>query len=286
MLGNFSFGDYFKERAIPFAWELLTSAESDGRVRLPGEPAVGHRLHRRRRGGQDLARHVGVPEDRIQRRGLADNYWHMGVPGPGGPCSEIYYDRGPEYGREGGPVVDEDRYLEVWNLVFMQEQLGAVRSKTDFDVAGELPVAQHRHRHGPGADGRPAAGRRQHLRDRHHVEGARPRRRADRAAVRPRPPHRRGAAGGDRPRADGGDAGRRRRRAVQRGPRLRAAPDPAPQRPQPAAAVRGAARRLGRQPQPRRRRRALPARAGRRSRSARSATSTRSCSATRRTSTP
>ena len=83
--------------------------------------------------------HVGVPEDRIQRRGLADNYWHMGVPGPGGPCSEIYYDRGPEYGREGGPVADEDRYLEVWNLVFMQEQLSAVRSKTDFDIAGELP---------------------------------------------------------------------------------------------------------------------------------------------------
>ncbi len=82
---------------------------------------------------------VGVPESRIQRRGLADNYWHMGVPGPGGPCSEIYYDRGPEYGREGGPEADEDRYLEVWNLVFMQYQLSAVRSKVDFDVAGDLP---------------------------------------------------------------------------------------------------------------------------------------------------
>jgi alanyl-tRNA synthetase len=81
-----------------------------------------------------------VPEERIQRRGLADNYWHMGVPGPGGPCSEIYYDRGPEYGPEGGPVVDEDRYLEVWNLVFMQFQLSAVRSKIDFDVAGDLPA--------------------------------------------------------------------------------------------------------------------------------------------------
>ncbi len=83
---------------------------------------------------------VGVPEDRIQRRGLADNYWHMGVPGPGGPCSEIYYDRGPEYGREGGPVADEDRYLEVWNLVFMQEQLSVVRTKVDFDVSGGLPT--------------------------------------------------------------------------------------------------------------------------------------------------
>ena len=63
----------------------------------------------------------------------------MGVPGPGGPCSEIYYDRGPEYGREGGPEADEDRYLEVWNLVFMQYQLSAVRSKIDFDTQGELP---------------------------------------------------------------------------------------------------------------------------------------------------
>ena len=61
-----------------------------------------------------------MPEARITRRGKLDNYWHMGVPGPGGPCSEIYLDRGPEYGREGGPAVDEDRYLEFWNLVFMQ----------------------------------------------------------------------------------------------------------------------------------------------------------------------
>ncbi len=82
---------------------------------------------------------VGLPDSRIQRRGLADNYWHMGVPGPGGPCSEIYYDRGPEYGREGGPEADEDRYLEVWNLVFMQETLSKVRSKVDFDVVAPLP---------------------------------------------------------------------------------------------------------------------------------------------------
>jgi alanyl-tRNA synthetase len=139
MLGNFSFGDYFKEQAIPFAWELLTSPESAGGFGFPE-----NRLWVTVYTDDDEAAklwhdHVGVPEDRIQRRGLADNYWHMGVPGPGGPCSEIYFDRGPEYGREGGPVVDEDRYLEVWNLVFMQEQLSAVRAKTDFDVAGELP---------------------------------------------------------------------------------------------------------------------------------------------------
>jgi len=139
MLGNFSFGDYFKELAIPFAWELLTSPEAEGGFGFP-ESRLWVTVYQDDDEAAKLWHdHVGVPEDRIQRRGLADNYWHMGVPGPGGPCSEIYYDRGPEYGREGGPVVDEDRYLEVWNLVFMQEQLGAVRAKTDFDVEGELP---------------------------------------------------------------------------------------------------------------------------------------------------
>jgi alanyl-tRNA synthetase len=139
MLGNFSFGDYFKEQAIPFAWELLTSPEAEGGFGFP-ESRLWVTVYTEDDEAAKLWHdHVGVPEDRIQRRGLADNYWHMGVPGPGGPCSEIYYDRGPEYGREGGPVVDEDRYLEVWNLVFMQEQLSAVRSKVDFDVAGELP---------------------------------------------------------------------------------------------------------------------------------------------------
>jgi len=139
MLGNFSFGDYFKEQAIPLAWELLTRPESDGGFGFPEG-----RLWATVYSGDDEAYSiwhdaVGVPADRIQRRGLADNYWHMGVPGPGGPCSEIYYDRGPEYGREGGPEADEDRYLEVWNLVFMQYQLSAVRSKIDFDTQGELP---------------------------------------------------------------------------------------------------------------------------------------------------
>ncbi len=138
MCGNFSFGDYFKARAIPLAWELLTNPVADGgfgfdpqrlwaTVYLDDDEAL------------ELWRQF-LPEERIQRRGLEDNYWHMGVPGPGGPCSEIYYDRGPEHGAEGGPVADETRYLEVWNLVFMQYQLSAVRSKTDFDIAGELPA--------------------------------------------------------------------------------------------------------------------------------------------------
>jgi alanyl-tRNA synthetase len=139
MLGNFSFGDYFKERAIPLAWELLTRPESDGGFGFP-ESRLWATVYTEDEEAYSIWRNVvGLPADRIQRRGLADNYWHMGVPGPGGPCSEIYYDRGPEYGREGGPEADEDRYLEVWNLVFMQYQLSAVRSKTDFDTQGELP---------------------------------------------------------------------------------------------------------------------------------------------------
>src|SRR6266702_2643906 len=82
---------------------------------------------------------VGVPESRIQRRGMADNFWSMGVPGPCGPCSEIYYDRGPDYGRDGGPEADEDRYLEVWNLVFMQFLRGEGAGKEGWPILGELP---------------------------------------------------------------------------------------------------------------------------------------------------
>ena len=139
MLGNFSFGDYFKEQAIPLAWELLTRPESDGGFGF-AESRLWATVYTEDDEAYTIWRdEVGVSADRIQRRGLADNYWHMGVPGPGGPCSEIYYDRGPEYGREGGPEADEDRYLEVWNLVFMQYQLSAVRSKVDFDTQGPLP---------------------------------------------------------------------------------------------------------------------------------------------------
>jgi len=140
MLGNWSFGDYFKEGAIRFAWELLTKSRQDGGFGFPEDKLWPTVLH-----GDDEAygiwhNEIGVPESRIQRRGLADNYWHMGVPGPGGPCSEIYYDRGPEAGREGGPEADEDRYLEVWNLVFMQDMLSEVRSKVDFDIDAPLPM--------------------------------------------------------------------------------------------------------------------------------------------------
>ena len=139
MLGNWSFGDYFKDMAIPYAWELLTRSEHDGGFGFPEDRLWATVLHDDEEAYSIWRDVVKVPEDRIQRRGLADNYWSMGVPGPGGPCSEIYYDRGLDYGKEGGPEADEDRYLEVWNLVFMQDQLSAVRSKTDFDIASPLP---------------------------------------------------------------------------------------------------------------------------------------------------
>src|SRR5216684_2952395 len=139
MLGNFSFGGYFKEKAIPYAWELLTRPERDGGFGF-GEDRLWATVYLDDDEAAGIWRDVvGLPEDRIQRRGLADNYWHMGVPGPGGPCSEIYYDRGPDYGREGGPVADEDRYLEVWNLVFMQFLRGEGAGKEGWPILGELP---------------------------------------------------------------------------------------------------------------------------------------------------
>ncbi len=139
MNGNFSFGDYFKEGAIRLAWELLTTPQDQGGYGLEGERLWATVYEDDDEAARLWAELTGIPQERIVRRGVADNYWHMGVPGPGGPCSEIYYDRGPEYGPEGGPAVDEDRFLEVWNLVFMQSELGEVRSKIDFDILGDLP---------------------------------------------------------------------------------------------------------------------------------------------------
>jgi len=138
MNGNFSFGDYFKEGAIEYAWELVTGSQADGNYGFDPDK-VWVTVYLDDDEGAALWRKVGVPDERIQRRGLKDNYWHMGIPGPGGPCSEIYIDRGPEFGADGGPIVDEDRFLEIWNLVFQTEELSAVRAKDDFDVARPLP---------------------------------------------------------------------------------------------------------------------------------------------------
>ena len=140
MLGNFSFGDYFKEQAIPFAWELLTTPERDGGFGFPEERLWATVYLDDDEAASIWRDKVGLPESRIQRRGMADNFWSMGVPGPCGPCSEIYYDRGPDYGLDGGPVVDEDRYLEVWNLVFMQYLRGEGAGKEGWPILGDLPA--------------------------------------------------------------------------------------------------------------------------------------------------
>ena len=140
MAGNFSFGDYFKEGAITMAWKLLTSSVKDGGYGFDPEK-LWVTIYLDDEEAYDIWRNkVGVPESKIQRRGMADNFWSMGVPGPCGPCSEIYFDRGPEHGKEGGPIADEERYLEVWNLVFMQYNRGEGGSKDDFPLNGELPA--------------------------------------------------------------------------------------------------------------------------------------------------
>ena len=140
MCGNFSFGDYFKEGAIALAWELLTKSISDGGYGFPEEKLWVTVYKDDDEAAEIWHNQIGVPKDRIQRRGMADNFWSMGVPGPCGPCSEIYFDRGPAYGKDGGPIADEDRYLEIWNLVFMQNIRAAGGTKDDFPIVGELPA--------------------------------------------------------------------------------------------------------------------------------------------------
>jgi alanyl-tRNA synthetase len=140
MCGNFSFGDYFKEGAIALAWELLTKPIAQGGYGFPEEKLWVTVFHTDDEAADIWHHKMGVPKERIQRRGMADNFWSMGVPGPCGPCSEIYYDRGSAYGAEGGPVADENRYLEIWNLVFMQNERGAGTSKDDYPILGELPA--------------------------------------------------------------------------------------------------------------------------------------------------
>ncbi|MGW9112736.1 alanine--tRNA ligase [Microbacterium sp. NPDC055683] len=139
MLGNWSFGDYFKEGAIAYAWELLTSNESDGGLGF-AERDLWVTVYEDDDEAAGLWQKIaGLPASRIQRMGRADNFWTTGQPGPAGPCSEIYFDRGPAYGPDGGPAVDDNRFLEIWNLVFMQNAITNVRSKTEFDIVGELP---------------------------------------------------------------------------------------------------------------------------------------------------
>ncbi len=138
MNGNFSFGDYFKEGAIELAWELVTKSQADGGYGLPEDKLYASVYQDDDEAIAIWKRVAGLPDDRIVRLGKKDNYWSMGVPGPGGPCSEILIDRGPEFGADRDWEAG-DRYMEFWNLVFMQDDLSAVRSKEDFDIRGPLP---------------------------------------------------------------------------------------------------------------------------------------------------
>jgi alanyl-tRNA synthetase len=136
MLGNFSFGDYFKADAIRWAHELVTQGWGIDHDLLwvtvfdRDEEAIAAWVDG-----------VGLPPERIVRRGYLDaagelaNYWHTHTAGPGGPCSEIFVDRGPKHGPEGGPDVDEERFLEIWNLVFIQDRVDHA-----LQVVGPLPA--------------------------------------------------------------------------------------------------------------------------------------------------
>lgn len=140
MNGNFSFGDYFKSGAITLAWDLITKSQADGGFGLDPE-RIWPTVYLDDDEAFDLwHRQIGVPAERIVRRGKKDNFWSMGIPGPCGPCSEIFYDRGPEFGAQGGPEVDEDRYMEFWNLVFMQFERGPGTDKENFPILGDLPA--------------------------------------------------------------------------------------------------------------------------------------------------
>ncbi|AGN19358.1 alanine--tRNA ligase [Corynebacterium glutamicum] len=139
MAGNFSFGQYFKEGAITHAWGLLTGSVADGGFGLDPERLWVTVYLDDDEAAEIWEKKIGVPAERIQRLGMADNYWSMGVPGPCGPCSEIYYDRGEKYGKEGGPVADDNRYMEIWNLVFMEKERGQGIGKDNFEILGDLP---------------------------------------------------------------------------------------------------------------------------------------------------
>ena len=138
MCGNFSFGDYFKEQAITFAWDLLTTSEGEGGLGFSPDDLWVTVYEEDEEAREIWGRVAGLPPERIQGLGKDTNYWSTGQPGPAGPCSEIFFDRGPAYGADGGPATDDDRYVEIWNLVFMQYLRGEGDGK-EFDILGDLP---------------------------------------------------------------------------------------------------------------------------------------------------
>ena len=157
MLGNFSFGDYFKERAIELAWKLITKDFGLKKDKLlvtvyhDDDEAAGH-----------WKKIAGFSDDRIIRIATSDNFWAMGDTGPCGPCSEIFIDRGEHIwgGPPGSPEEDGDRFLEFWNLVFMQFE------QVTKEERQPLAASLDRHWPGAGAHGLHPAGRRQRLRNR------------------------------------------------------------------------------------------------------------------------
>ncbi len=137
MLGNFSFGDYFKEEAIHYAWELLTTPQSEGGYGFDPEK-LWVTTYTDDEEARSIWKNEGFDPEHMQIFGMEDNFWTTGGPGPGGPCSEIYVDRGPEYGKDGGPAADETRFIEIWDLVFENYEVDNVKSKTDLHIVGEL----------------------------------------------------------------------------------------------------------------------------------------------------
>ena len=129
MLGNFSFGDYFKRESCGWGFELVTGVFGIDPER------IWVTVYESDDETVEIWQEIGIPAERIVRRGKADNYWWTHAAGPAGPCSEIYVDRGPRFGPEGGPEVDEDRYLEIWNHVFMQDEVD-----DHGEIVGELPA--------------------------------------------------------------------------------------------------------------------------------------------------
>ena len=217
MLGNFSFGDYFKDVAIELAWNLVT--------REYGLPADRLLITVYAEDDEAFAlwrKIAGLPESRILRIPTSDNFWAMGDTGPCGPCSEIFYDHGPEVpgGPPGSPDEDGDRFIEIWNLVFMQfEQIAPGRRE---------PLPRPSIDTGMGLERIAAV--LQGLHDNYDIDLFRPHhpgeRGADRhARDRPAPPL---AQGDRRSPARLLVPDRRRRHALERGARLRAAPDHAP----------------------------------------------------------
>ena len=139
MLGNFSFGDYFKQDAIRFAWDFIT-----GTLGIPPE-RLWVTVYEEDDGAAEIwLKEIGVDPARFTRMGMKSNFWAMGDTGPCGPCTEIFYDHGPgiEGGPPGSPNEDGDRYVEIWNLVFMQFERSADGTLTPLPRPSDVEIGR------------------------------------------------------------------------------------------------------------------------------------------------